>query len=119
MSIRINKDKMESSFIQRIVDSRNFHSNFKAFKDSIQIGDVFYIPIEEIGIEYDNTLPQIQKFVVVKKYPNCVMLEHEHKNWKFTYTHKFCPDYTKLYQIVRNSCMSKGYGDRDLCGAIA
>lgn len=92
----------------------NGYNGVEAFKRDLKVGDVFFIPVEDIGIEYDNRLPAIQKFVVKKRYKNCVLLEHEHVTWKWTYIHKYCPDYMKLY-MLSNTGLKGEDTDEQLC----
>ena len=95
--------KGTSNTIRGYVRAMALQQNFLQFKNRLKVGDTFLLPIDDIGIEDDNRLPELQLFKVAALYKNCVLLEHEHKTWKWTYVHKYCPDYMKLYLMIHKN----------------
>lgn len=72
------------------------YKRLQAFRENLKTGDRFLLPSAIVGIEHDNDIPDPMEFVVVKKYPQCVVLKHKSP---FTdYVHVYTPNYVTLMQ---------------------
>lgn len=88
---------------KRVASGTSTFDDIESFKKSLSIGDTFWIPIEDMGIEWDSQLQQIQECKIVKLYPHHAYMEHEHISPDGTkkYTHKCCINYPKLFLLYK------------------
>lgn len=86
---------------KRCIDGAAMFRKINQFIRDIRPGDKFLLSSanDQLGMRCDG-IPMYLEFIVFKKYPFCVELHHITKTWKWTYIHRYTPNYKTLYMLT-------------------